>query len=330
LRPGRFDRHITVDRPDVKGREEILKVHMKDKQFEDNVDVGVLARGTPGLVGADLENLVNEGALLAARHGKDKIGMDDLEEGIERVMAGPERKSRILNDRERKIIAYHETGHAIVAKVLPGADPVHKISIIPRGHAALGYTLQLPEEDRFLMSKSELMNRIAIMLSGRVSEEIVFNDVTSGAANDLERATQTARQMVTQLGMSETIGLVKLGNKREEIFLGRDISEDRNYSEQIAYKIDLEVKAIIDECYENAKEILTSRRALMDKIADVLLEREVIDAEEFDRLMKEGTIDLTKNETNVDAENSVNAPDIPEMPDIRVDTLPKTGRDFLA
>ena len=330
LRPGRFDRHITVDRPDVKGREEILKVHMKDKVFADDVDVGVLARRTPGLVGADLANLVNEAALLAARHGKDKIGMDDLEEGIERVMAGPERKSRILNDRERKIIAYHETGHAIVAKVLPGADPVHKISIIPRGHAALGYTLQLPEEDRFLMSKSELMNRISIMLSGRVSEEIVFNDVTSGAANDLERATQTARQMVTQLGMSETIGLVKLGNKREEIFLGRDISEDRNYSEQIAYKIDLEVKAIIDECYENAKEILTSRRALMDKIADVLLEREVIDAEEFDRLMKEGTIDLTKNETNVDAENSVNAPDIPEMPDIRVDTLPKTGRDFLA
>ena len=313
LRPGRFDRHITVDRPDVKGREEILKVHMKDKQFEDNVDVGVLARGTPGLVGADLENLVNEGALLAARHGKDKIGMDELEEGIERVMAGPERKSRIINDREKRIIAYHETGHAMVAKVLPGSDPVHKISIIPRGHAALGYTLQLPEEDRFLMSKSELMNRIAVLFSGRVSEEIVFNDVTSGAANDLERATETARQMVTQLGMSETIGLVKLGNKREEIFLGRDISEDRNYSEEVAYKIDLEVKAIIDSCYLKAKTILTERRELMDKIAGVLLEREVLDAEEFAKLMDEGT-----------------PSNLPELPDERIDILPNTSRDFLA
>ena len=330
LRPGRFDRHITVDRPDVKGREEILRVHMKDKTFADDVDVGVLARRTPGLVGADLENLVNEGALLAARHGKDKIGMEDLEEGIERVRAGPERKSRILNDREKRIIAYHETGHAIVAKLLPGSDPVHKISIIPRGHAALGYTLQLPEEDRFLMSKSELMNRIAVLLSGRVSEEIVFNDVTSGAANDLERATQTARQMVTQLGMSETIGLVKLGNKREEIFLGRDISEDRNYSEEVAYKIDQEVKAIIDACYENAKEILTSRRALMDKIAGVLLEREVIDAEEFERLMNEGVPEISGNDSGNAPETSQDIPEIPDMPEIRVDPPAQTGKDFIA
>ena len=369
LRPGRFDRHITVDRPDVKGREEILKVHMKDKIFADDVDTGILARRTPGLVGADIENLLNEGALLAARRGHEKITMEDLEEGIERVMAGPERKSRILNDRERRIIAYHETGHAIVAKVLPGSDPVHKISIIPRGHAALGYTLQLPEEDRFLISKSELMNRISVLLSGRVSEELVFNDVTSGAANDLERATQTARQMVTELGMSDSLGLVKLGNKREEIFLGRDISEDRNYSEQVAFQIDQEVKAIIDTCYENAKEILAARRALMDKIAGVLLEREVIDAEEFDRLMKEGTSSdinskiesdkLTKEGSSSDGENDnsqgeikrpmndvtpddsaskphddtgnpESTPDIPEIPDIRVDSIPKTGRDFLA
>lgn len=369
LRPGRFDRHITVDRPDVKGREEILKVHMKDKIFADDVDTGILARRTPGLVGADIENLLNEGALLAARRGHEKITMEDLEEGIERVMAGPERKSRILNDRERRIIAYHETGHAIVAKVLPGSDPVHKISIIPRGHAALGYTLQLPEEDRFLISKSELMNRISVLLSGRVSEELVFNDVTSGAANDLERATQTARQMVTELGMSDSLGLVKLGNKREEIFLGRDISEDRNYSEQVAFQIDQEVKAIIDTCYENAKEILVARRALMDKIAGVLLEREVIDAEEFDRLMKEGTSSdinskiesdkLTKEASSSDGENDnsqgeikrpmndvtsndsaskphddtgnpESTPDIPEIPDIRVDSIPKTGRDFLA
>ena len=348
LRPGRFDRHITVDRPDVKGREEILKVHMKDKVFTDDVDTGVLARRTPGLVGADIENLVNEGALLAARRGHEKITMEDLEEGIERVMAGPERKSRILNDRERRIIAYHETGHAIVAKLLPGSDPVHKISIIPRGHAALGYTLQLPEEDRFLISKSELMNRIAVLLSGRVSEELVFNDVTSGAANDLERATQTARQMVTELGMSDSLGLVKLGNKREEIFLGRDISEDRNYSEQVAYQIDQEVKTIIDTCYENAKEILAARRALMDKIAGVLLEREVIDAEEFDRLMKEGVSDSANgtqedqrpmnddtpkdsaSQPHDDANNPENMPGIPEMPDTRVDSIPKTGRDFIA
>ena len=316
LRPGRFDRHIVVDRPDVKGREEILNVHMKDKKFADDVNVGILARRTPGLVGADLANLINEAALLAARHDKEKIDMSDLEEGIERVMAGPERKSRLINDHEKKIIAYHETGHAIVAKILPGSDPVHKISIIPRGHAALGYTLQLPEEDRFLMSKSELMNRISVLLSGRVSEEIVFGDITSGAANDLERATQTARQMVTQLGMSETIGLVKLGNKREEIFLGRDISEDRNYSEEIAYVIDKEVKAIIDSCYERAKEILTEHRDLMDKIANALLEHEIIDAEEFERLMNE-------NEEN---KNS----DVPELPEIRVDNVPKTNTEFFA
>ena len=316
LRPGRFDRHITVDRPDVKGREEILKVHMKDKQFADDVDTGILARRTPGLVGADLENLVNEAALLAARHDKDRIGMDELEEGIERVMAGPERKSRIISDKEKRIVAYHETGHAIVAKILPGSDPVHKISIIPRGHAALGYTLQVPEEDKFLMSKSDLMNRIAVLLSGRVSEELVFNDVTSGAANDLERATQTARQMVTQLGMSDTIGLVKLGNKREEIFLGRDISEDRNYSEEVAYKIDQEVKAIIDSCYQKAKTILSERRELMDKIAGVLLEREVLDAEDFDRLMNDDKADMPE--------------DLPEIPDGRIDILPNTNRDFLA
>lgn len=317
LRPGRFDRHIVVDRPDVKGREEILKVHMRNKKFADDVDTAILARRTPGLVGADLENLVNEAALLAARHDKEKIGMDELEEGIERVMAGPERKSRLINDHEKKIIAYHETGHAIVAKILPGADPVHKISIIPRGHAALGYTLQLPEEDRFLMSRSELLNRIAILLSGRVAEELIFNDVTSGAANDLERATQTARQMVTELGMSEKLGLVKLGNKREEIFLGRDISEDRNYSEEIAYAIDQEVKAIIDLCYEKAKSILSERKNLMDKITSVLLEKEVLDSEEFNKLMDEN-------------ENSQNQ-SIPEIPDARIDKLPDFGsHDFLA
>ncbi len=316
LRPGRFDRHITVDRPDVKGREAILKVHMKDKAFAGDVDASVLARRTPGLVGADLENLINEAALLSARRDKDKIGMEELEEGIERVMAGPERRSRLISDKEKKIIAYHEVGHAMVAKALPDSDPVHKISIIPRGHAALGYTLQLPEEDRFLTSRSDLMNRIAILLSGRVAEELVFGDVTSGAANDLDRATQTARQMVTELGMSEKLGLVKLGNKREEIFLGRDIAEDRNYSEEIAYAIDQEVKAIIDACYARARDILRERRALMDKIAGVLLEREILDGSEFEALMNEGPADVQPDEC------------VPPLPEARGDGLPRDG--FLA
>ena len=320
LRPGRFDRHIVIDRPDLKGREEILKVHMRNKNFDNNVDVSILAKRTPGLVGADLENLINEAALLAARHDKENIGMDELEEGIERILAGPERKSRLISEREKKIIAYHETGHAIVAKILPGSDPVHKISIIPRGHAALGYTLQLPEEDRFLISRSELLNRIAILLSGRVAEELIFNDVTSGAANDLERATQTARQMVTQFGMSEKLGLVKLGNKREEIFLGRDISEDRNYSEEIAYAIDQEVKSIIDHCYSKSKEILNNRRDLMDKITNILLEHEVILGDDLDKLMKD--YEASKNPVTLEKDSS--------LPSDRIDNIPSSSTDFLA
>ncbi|MBQ9566265.1 MAG: cell division protein FtsH, partial [Synergistaceae bacterium] len=317
---------ITVDRPDVKGREAILKVHMKNKTFADDVDVGVLARRTPGLVGADLENLVNEGALLSARHSREKIGMDELEEGIERVMAGPERRSRLISEKEKKIIAYHEVGHALVAKVLPDSDPVHKISIIPRGHAALGYTLQLPEEDRFLVSRADLLNRIAILLSGRVAEEVVFGDVTSGAANDLDRATQTARQMVMEFGMSSRLGLVKLGNKREEIFLGRDIAEDRNYSEEIAYAIDQEVKTIVDECYARAKAIITERRGLMDKIAGILLEREVLSGEEFEELMNAETDRTPPPSGDVAAD----VPDdgVPPLPDLRVDKLP--SNDVLA
>ena len=320
LRPGRFDRHIVIDRPDLKGRDEILKVHMRNKNFDNNVDVSILAKRTPGLVGADLENLINEAALLAARHDKENIGMDELEEGIERILAGPERKSRLISEREKKIIAYHETGHAIVAKILPGSDPVHKISIIPRGHAALGYTLQLPEEDRFLISRSELLNRIAILLSGRVAEELIFNDVTSGAANDLERATQTARQMVTQFGMSEKLGLVKLGNKREEIFLGRDISEDRNYSEEIAYAIDQEVKSIIDHCYSKSKEILNNRRDLMDKITNILLEHEVILGDDLDKLMKD--YEASKNPVTLEKDSS--------LPSNRIDNIPSSSTDFLA
>ncbi|MDR1742152.1 MAG: ATP-dependent zinc metalloprotease FtsH [Synergistaceae bacterium] len=290
LRPGRFDRHIVVDRPDVKGREAILQVHVKGKKMASDVDLGVLARRTPGLVGADLENLINEAALLAARRDKENIGMDEMEEGIERVMAGPERRSRLISDRERNIIAHHEVGHALVAKKLPDCDPIHKISIVPRGHAALGYTLQLPDEDRFLVSRSEMLNKISILLSGRAAEEIVFGDVTSGAANDLERATKTARQMVMELGMSDRLGLVRLGHKEEEIFLGRDIVEDRNYSEEVACAIDQEIRAIIDSCYAKAKEILGENRDVIERVTAVLIEREVLDGDEFDALLRGETL----------------------------------------
>lgn len=285
LRPGRFDRHIVVDRPDVNGREAIIKVHLKEKKISEDVDLGVLARRTPGFVGADLANLVNESALLAAREGKKVIEMKDFEEGIDRVLAGPERKSRLISPAEKKIIAYHETGHALVAKYIPNCDPVHKISIIPRGHMALGYTLQLPEEDRFLQSRKELENRICVLLGGRVAEEIVFGDVTTGAGNDLEKATQIARQMVMEFGMSDKLGLVKLGHKRQEIFLGRDINEERNYSEEIAYAIDQEIRSLIDGCYKRVKEILTTNGEEMEKVAAQLLQNEVIEGKELDVLL---------------------------------------------
>ncbi|HOO86094.1 MAG: ATP-dependent zinc metalloprotease FtsH [Synergistaceae bacterium] len=285
LRPGRFDRHIVVDRPDVKGREAILDVHVREKKLANDVDLAVLARRTPGFVGADLANLVNEAALLAARTGEKEIKMKDFEEGIDRVIAGPERKSRLVSDKEKLIIAYHETGHALVAKRIPSCDPVHKISIIPRGHMALGYTLQLPEEDRFLMSKNELLDKICVLFGGRVAEELRFGDVTTGASNDLERATQIARQMVTEFGMSEKLGLVKLGHKHNEVFLGRDIGEERNYSDAIAYAIDQEVKAIIDSCYEKVRNILVENSEEMEKIAKTLLEKEIIEGKELNALL---------------------------------------------
>jgi cell division protease FtsH len=250
------------------------------------VNLGVIARRTPGLVGADLANLINEAALLATRRGNPCIAMEDIEEGIDRVIAGPERKSRLISEKEKRIIAFHEVGHSLVAKHLPGSDPVHKISIIPRGHAALGYTLQLPEEDRFLMSRKDMLGRISILLAGRAAEEIIFGDVTSGAANDLDRASRTARQMVMELGMSERLGLVKHGRKHEEVFLGRDIAaEDRNYSDEIAYAIDQEVKQIIDDCHKKALEILRENEEMLSHIAEVLLDREVLDGVEFQKLV---------------------------------------------
>lgn len=285
LRPGRFDRQVVVDAPDLKGRSEILQVHLKDKKIAKNVKLDVLARRTPGFVGADIANLVNEAALLSARRGKKRLGMPEFEEAIDRVMAGPERKSRIISEKEREIIAYHEVGHALVASMIEGSDPVHKISIIPRGHMALGYTLQLPEEDRFLVSRQELFDKITILLGGRTAELLRFGDVTTGASNDLKRATQTAREMVTQFGMSDRLGLVTLGKKQHEVFLGREIVEDRNYSEAIAYAIDQEVRSIIDEAFNKAKTILTENKERLENISTLLLEKEVLDGDLLDELL---------------------------------------------
>ncbi len=285
LRPGRFDRRIVVDNPDASGREDILKIHLRNKPLASNVDIKVLARRTPGFSGADLRNVANEATLLAARRSKDQVSMDELEEAIDRVIAGPERRNRLISERERKIIAYHELGHAITAYELPGSDPVHKITIIPRG-LALGYTLQFPEEDTFLMTKVQLLNRISVLLGGRVAEELTFGEVTTGAANDFEQATELAREMVTRFGMSEELGPMTFGNKHGPIFLGKSIIEDRNYSEMVAAKIDEEVKRIITECYTRTANILKSNLETLDRIADVLVEKETLEREEFNDLMK--------------------------------------------
>jgi len=285
LRPGRFDRRIVIDRPDIVGREAILKVHARGKPLAKDVDIKVVARRTPGFLGSDLANLVNEAALLASRKGRKDIGMEEIEAAIDRVIAGPERKSRLISEKEKEIIAYHESGHALVAKLLPNCDPVHKVSIIPRGNAALGYTLQLPTQDRYLISKSELMDKLAVLLGGRVAEDIVFKDVTTGAQNDLERATKIARQMVTEYGMSESLGPVTLGRKEHEIFLGRDISEQRNYSDEVADKIDKEVKKIIESAYIRAKDILTKNKRKLKKIARNLIERETLEGKDLDDLL---------------------------------------------
>ncbi|OLC01190.1 MAG: cell division protein FtsH [Actinobacteria bacterium 13_2_20CM_2_66_6] len=284
LRPGRFDRHVTLDRPDIKGRRQILDVHARNKPLDSTVDLDVLARQTPGFSGADLANLINEAAILAARANQKVIGMDELEEAIARVIAGPERKSRRISDREKEIIAYHETGHALVMKALPHTDPVHKISIISRG-MALGWTLSLPEEDKYLVSRDELMDQIAGIMGGRVAEEIVFGDITSGAENDIQRATQIARRMVTQWGMSEKLGTVTMGHKEELVFLGRDLGEQRNYSEEIAAIIDEEIRSIVDHGYQTAKAVLTKSRTKMDAVVERLKVVETIDGKELDEII---------------------------------------------
>ena len=289
LRPGRFDRHVTLDRPDIKGRRAILDVHARNKPLDTTVDLDVLARQTPGFSGADLANLINEAAILAARANKKVIGMDELEEAIARVIAGPERKSRRISDHEKEIIAYHETGHALVMKALPHTDPVHKVSIISRG-MALGWTMSLPEEDKYLISRDELMDQIAGIMGGRVAEEIVFGDITSGAENDIQKATQMARRMVTQWGMSDKLGMVAMGHREELVFLGRDLGEQRNYSEEVAAIIDEEIRSIVDHGYKVATGILTQQRHQMDLVVEQLKIVETLDAKELDDILARGAL----------------------------------------
>ncbi len=283
LRPGRFDRRVILDRPDMRGREAILKVHVKGKPLAPEIDLGVISRSTPGFVGADLENLVNEAAILAARRNRKTIGQSELEEAIERVIAGPERKSRLISEEEKRIVAYHEAGHAVVMNAIPEADPVHKVSIIARGMAG-GYTLALPEEDRTLMARKKLMADMIGLLGGRAAEELVFDDITSGASNDLERVTRMARAMVTRLGMSSQLGPMVYGQKEELIFLGREISEQRDYSESVAQEIDKEVRKLVNEAHEKARSILLEYRDRLDAVARRLLEVETISREEFESI----------------------------------------------
>ncbi len=283
LRPGRFDRRVVLDRPDVKGREAILKVHVKGKPLDPDVDLSIIARSTPGFVGADLENLVNEAAILAARRNKKSIGQDEFEESIERVIAGPERKSRLISKEEKRIVAYHEAGHAVVMNALPEHDPVQKVSIIARGMAG-GFTLALPSEDRILMPRKKLIAEMIGLLGGRAAEEIVFDDITSGAGNDIERVTQLARAMVTRLGMSSEMGPMVYGQKEELIFLGREISEQRDYSEAVAEQIDREVRRLVNEAYIKARELLNQYRDKLDAVAEKLLEVETLSRDEFEAI----------------------------------------------
>ena len=286
LRPGRFDRTVIVPRPDIKGREGILAVHIRRVPLDSDVDIAVLARGTPGFAGADLENLVNEAALLAAREDKDKVNMQDFDLAKDKVMMGSEPKSMIISEEEKRVTAYHEAGHALVAKMLPGTDPIHKVTIIPRG-MALGLTQQLPIDEKHTYPKDYLLNNVVILFGGRVAEELVLNHMTTGAGNDIERATDIAHQMVCEWGMSEKLGPITFGKKEEQIFLGRDFTQQQDYSENTAVAIDAEVRRIIMESYERAKKILTTNLGLLHKVAHELLEKETLDGSDIDALVRE-------------------------------------------
>ncbi|MHC4454508.1 MAG: ATP-dependent zinc metalloprotease FtsH, partial [Planctomycetota bacterium] len=303
LRPGRFDRQVVVDRPDLSGREAILIIHSKGVKLDKNVNLKSIAAMTPGFVGADLANIINEAALLAARHSKGNVSMNEIEEAIERVMAGLEKKKRIISKQEKEIVAYHECGHALVASSLTTTDKVKKISIIPRGVAALGYTLQLPTEDRYMMTKKELTERISVLLGGRIAEEIIFNEVSTGAQNDLEKASDMARRMVKYYGMSDKLGIVTFEPENKSAYMGFGVSYNKNYSEETAREIDIEVKRIIDETYVNTKEILEKKKRILIKLAKKLMEKEIINEEELKHFLdneklendeKEGKTDATK------------------------------------
>jgi cell division protease FtsH len=286
LRPGRFDRHVVVDRPDLKGREEILRIHAKNIKLAPGVDLKIIASRTPGFVGADLANIMNEAALLAARKNKESVETADIEEAIDRVVAGLEKKNRLMSKKEKEIVAFHESGHAIVASLLPNADPVHRISIIPRGIAALGYTLQLPTEDRYLMTKSELLDRLAVLLGGRVAEELNFGEISTGAHNDLQRATDIATSMVKEFGMSDTLGYVTFEKEKHALFLPATFGGGRDYSEDTAQQIDAEVKKIVDDTYARVKDILTSKKGELSDLAHLLLEKEVVEEEDLKKILK--------------------------------------------
>ena len=294
LRPGRFDRQIVVDRPDIKGRQEILKVHVKGKPISPEVELGVIARRTPGFTGADLSNLVNEAALMAARKNKNKIDMPEMEEAAERVIMGPERRSRVISDKEKRLTAYHEGGHTLVGMLLDNTDPVHKVTIIPRGRAG-GYTLSLPKEDRYYATRSEMLDELKVLLGGRVAEALVLKEISSGASNDLQRATSLARQMICEYGMSPELGPMTFGHRQDLVFLGHDIGGDKDYSEEVAAKIDKEIRKFIDEAYQKTESLLNENMDKLHLIADALIERETLEGEEIDQLMKYGKI-LSKEE----------------------------------
>ena len=323
LRPGRFDRQIVVDKPDVRGREAILKVHTKGKPVADDVDLDVLARRTPGFTGADLSNLVNEAALLAARRDKKKITMAEMEEAIERVLAGPERKSHVMTDEEKRLTAYHEGGHTLVGLLLEHADPVHKVTIIPRGRAG-GYMLSLPKEDRSYRTRSELIDRIKVALGGRVAEEVVLGEISTGASSDIQQATRIIRSMIMEYGMSDAIGPIAYGEENHQVFLGRDLNRERNYSEEIAGEIDREVRRYIEEAYEACRTIIVENRDKLDLIAKELLERETLSAAELEELMTKGVIS-EKDKQNDDTDDTGKPAPIPV--DVVIDDSTQTSEE---
>ena len=328
LRPGRFDRQIVVDRPDIKGRQEILKVHVKGKPIGEDVNLDVVARRTPGFTGADLSNLVNEAALLSARRNKKKITMSEMEEAAERVMMGPERKSRVISDNEKKLTAYHEGGHTLVGMLLDHTDPVHKVTIIPRGRAG-GYTSSLPKEDRYYATRSELLDELKLLLGGRVAEALVLNEISSGASNDLQRATSLARQMICEYGMSEKLGAVTFGHRQDQVFLGRDIGRDKDYSEEVAAQIDSEIRQFIDEAYQGTVKLLQDNIDKLHLIAEALIERETLEGYEVQQLMEHGKI-LPKEEKTAEPPKEAPVPVEPETvaEDGKADDV-KTAKDVL-